>query len=122
MQHRHETERGDLAGNLRDPDWPSELVGASPARKQAADIGERPVDDEPGFLGAKPDGPDRIDLLGLDVTRSHRTAYAQNRLTGVIAKAVLALLERGGGGQGDRRAATIDLELQRTARIGADDP
>ena len=55
MQHRHEAKRGDLAGNLRDPDRPAELVGAFAAGEQAADIGERPVDDEPGFLGAEPD-------------------------------------------------------------------
>src|SRR4249920_513042 len=109
MQHRHEAQRGDLTGDLRDPDWPSELVGAFAAREQAADIGKCPVDNEPGFLGAKPYGPHRVDLLGLNVARSHRTADAQNRLTRVIAEAVLALLERGGGSQRNRRAATIDL-------------
>ncbi len=60
-------------------------------------------------------------MFGLDIALGHRTADAQNRLTGVVAEAVLPSLSAGCG-QRDRRAATIDLELQRTARIGADDP
>ena len=51
----------------------------------------------------------------------HRTADAENRLAGVVAEAVLALLERGRRRQRHRRAAAIDLERQRASGIGADD-
>ena len=51
----HEAGGRNLAGDLRDADRPAELVGRFPADDDAADIGERAVDHEPGLLHAELD-------------------------------------------------------------------
>ena len=50
MDQRRKPEGGDLAGNLRDPDRPAELVGGFAPGDDSAEIGQRAFDHEPGFL------------------------------------------------------------------------
>src|SRR3954463_4725027 len=95
MQHRHEAERSDLAGNLSDPDRPAELVGAFAASEKAADEGECPVDNRPRFLGAEPDRLQCIDVLGFEIAWGSRLTAPEYPLAGVVAEAVLASRERG---------------------------
>ena len=86
--------RRDLPGNLRDPDRAAELVGGFAADEHAADIGERAVDDEPGFLDAQPDRLRRRDRLVFHVARRHRAADAEDADALDVAEIVLDLLER----------------------------
>ena len=67
MHQRGKTDGGDLTRNLGDPQRAADLVGRFAPGEDAADIGQRPVDHEPGFLDAEPERGRGIDALGRDV-------------------------------------------------------
>src|SRR4029079_8474190 len=105
VHHGVESGRGNLAGNLGNPDWSPQLIGRLPAYKDPADVGERPGDHKPRFLRAHNDGPQRSGLLRLDVAGRHRPADTKHANAMDIAKIVLELLELWCGLERDRRAA-----------------
>src|SRR6185312_3958136 len=102
-------------------DRAAELVGRLAAREHPADIGQGPVDDEPGLLGPFGDRLERAVAAGLDVARLHRPADAEHTEAVGVAEIVLDLAQLRRGGQRDRSAAAVDDDLERLAGADADD-
>src|SRR5690242_9632803 len=92
MDQGRKASRRHLAGNLRDPYRPTELIGRLPSNKDAANVGKGSVDHEPGLLRPHDDGAQWPRLLRFDVTRRHRSAYAKHAKTVNVAKVVFKLL------------------------------
>ena len=71
------------------PNGTADLVGRFPAGEDAADIGERAVDHEPGLLDAEPQRGRRIDALGQGLAGRGRAGDAQNALRWLLPKVSL---------------------------------
>src|SRR3954466_8053696 len=121
MHQGGESRGRDLARHLSDSNRPAELVRRFPAGNDAAEIGHRTVDHEPGFLEPKRDRLEWPDRLELDIVGRERTAYAQNSHPMYVPEAVLDLLERRYRLQGDLLAAAVNHEGKSLAGARADD-
>ena len=69
MHQRGKSDGGDLTRDLGDPQRSADLIGGLAAGEDAADIGERAIHHEPGFLDAKPKRGGRVDTFGGGVAR-----------------------------------------------------
>src|SRR5215469_6489168 len=111
----------DLSRNLGDSNRSAELIGGFAADDDAADIAQRPVDHEPCFLSAEPNGLSRGNWLVIDVARCHRAANAENADAADIAETVLDFLERRGCFEHELPALAVDLDRERAAGTVAHD-
>src|SRR5690242_3827864 len=121
MHQRGKADGGDLPRNLSDSNRSAKLVGSFTADNDAADIAQRPIDHEPGFLTAKPNRQNRRNRFVFNVAGRHRAADAENADAMDVAKIVLDLLERRRRLQHELRAIAVNTDRKRAPGAVADD-
>src|SRR5262249_36611151 len=111
-----------LPRDLGDSERSADLVGGLAACKNSGNVGERAVDDEPGFLDSEPRRGGRIDSLRHGVARRSLAGDAEHAETLLIAKSVLHRPHLRCSLQLDDAVTAPDSEPQLLARTGTDDP
>ena len=94
----------------------ADLVGRFPPGKDAADIGQRPIDHEPGFLDAEPERGGGIDALGGDIAGRRLAGNSQHAQPMGISERVFHFLQFRGAVQFHRGVAALDRERQSVRR------
>src|SRR5258707_6872514 len=122
MHQRGNTDSGALTRNLGNPERAADLVGRFTPGKDAADIRQRAVDHEPGFLDAKPECRRRVHAFGCGIAGYHLAGNAQHADPVRISERVFHLPELRRSPQLQRAIAALDRECQRFAGANADNP
>src|SRR6516162_2820350 len=120
MHQRRKPDGRYLSRDLCDSQWPADLVGRFTSDKDAADIGQRTIDHEPGFLDPKPKRGRRIDALGGDVASRGLAGDAKDAKPMRVAESVLHLFQFRRAVQLLNRVAALDRERQLLACVNAD--
>src|SRR6185295_7620767 len=113
MDEGRKSQRCHLPGYLRDHDRATELIGRIAPDEDAANIGQRGIDDDPRFLHAKPDGRKRADRLRALLVLCHRAADAQNADALDVAEIILSFLDLRDSLERKTLSGPIDEDFQR---------